>query len=143
MVNGQSGEITGQLFGPDEEPVIYANVVLHLAQDSSIVKVEPSDDSGRFNFQQIETGKYFIKATYVGLAPLSIDYVELVSTGSLDLGKINFQDLAVDLQTATVTAQRAILEVKADRTVFNVEGTINSAGQNAIELLRKGTRCLG
>ncbi len=36
-----------------------------------------------------------------------------------------------------MTAQRALVEIKPDRTVFNVQGTINSAGDNALQLLRK------
>ncbi|MFK8010305.1 MAG: outer membrane beta-barrel protein [Saprospiraceae bacterium] len=41
------------------------------------------------------------------------------------------------MQEATVTASRVIVEIKPDRTVFNVEGTINSVGSDAISLLRK------
>ncbi|HHS95044.1 MAG TPA: TonB-dependent receptor, partial [Phaeodactylibacter sp.] len=44
---------------------------------------------------------------------------------------------AIELQEATVTATRALVEVKADRTVFNVQGTINAVGEDAISLLRK------
>ena len=134
---GQTGQITGLLIGPDQTPIIYANMVLHLAKDSSIVKVEPSDDTGRFSFRNIAGGAYFIRASYVGLASLTIPGVKVQQDASVDLGKILLGSKSVDLQTATVTAQRVILEVKADRTVFNVQGTINSAGQNAIELLRK------
>ncbi|MBK8052650.1 MAG: outer membrane beta-barrel protein [Saprospiraceae bacterium] len=44
---------------------------------------------------------------------------------------------AKQLEEVVVTAQRALIEVKADRTVFNVQGTINSAGENGLNLLRK------
>ena len=30
-----------------------------------------------------------------------------------------------------------MVEVKADKTILNVEGTINAVGSNALELLRK------
>jgi hypothetical protein len=32
-----------------------------------------------------------------------------------------------------------MVEVKADKTILNVEGTINATGSNALELLRKIT----
>ncbi len=137
MTTAQSGQVKGQLLDHDQAPVVYANVVLHLTEDSSIVKVEPSDESGHFSFQNMRPGHYYLSASYVGMSPLRIPNLILRGDDQLDLGAISFGSMAVDLQTATVTAQRAILEVKADRTVFNVEGTINSAGQNAIELLRK------
>ena len=44
---------------------------------------------------------------------------------------------AGDLKNVVVTAQKPIIEVKADKTIVNVEGTINSVGQDAMELLRK------
>ena len=136
LAGAQNPSISGQLHEQNGEPVIYANVVLHLMLDSSIIKVEPSDESGNFKFLNMKPGRYFIRASYVGQPPLTIPDVD-VKDQDLELGKVNFGTAAIDLETATVTAQRAILEVKADRTVFNVEGTINSAGQNAIELLRK------
>lgn len=44
---------------------------------------------------------------------------------------------ADSLKAVTVTGRRPPVEVKADRTIVNVEGTINSVGQDALELLRK------
>src|SRR5205085_6128148 len=41
------------------------------------------------------------------------------------------------LQNVTVTAQKPMVEMKADKTILNVEGTINSTGSDALELLRK------
>lgn len=63
--------------------------------------------------------------------------MQLSADETLDLGVLSFAPQAVELQQATVTATRALVEIKPDRTVFNVQGTINSVGSNAIELLRK------
>jgi hypothetical protein len=41
------------------------------------------------------------------------------------------------MQGITITARKKVLDVKADRTILNVEGTINSTGGDALELLRK------
>ncbi len=42
-----------------------------------------------------------------------------------------------DLKEMVVTIKRQILEVKPDKMVVNVEGTINAVGSDAIELIRK------
>jgi len=102
-----------------------------------MVKVETSDESGLFQFQNIATGDYFLKATYVGLPDLIQTALKISGNSDLDLGVLTFAPQAVELQQATVTATRALVEIKPDRTVFNVQGTINSVGSNAIELLRK------
>ncbi len=41
------------------------------------------------------------------------------------------------MSNVTVTAKKPMVEVKADKTILNVEGTINATGSNALELLRK------
>lgn len=42
-----------------------------------------------------------------------------------------------NLKEYVVTAQKPFVEVKADKIVMNVEGSINAVGQDALELLRK------
>ena len=41
------------------------------------------------------------------------------------------------LQDVTVTARKPMIEIKADKTIFNVESSINATGSNALELLQK------
>ncbi len=133
----QTAMISGQLEDSEGAAIIFANVALYQSQDSALVKVAPSDEHGQFSLQNLSHGNYFLKASYVGYADLHIRDLDLAENQALVLEKLTFQKDAVELDVATVTAQRSILEVKADRTVFNVQGTINSAGENAIELLRK------
>src|SRR5205085_11969013 len=42
-----------------------------------------------------------------------------------------------NIQGVTVTSQKPMIEVKADKTILNVEGTINAVGYDALELLRR------
>lgn len=133
----QNTEIKGQLQDADGAAVVFANVVLHSAADSSLVKVETTNETGIFQIRNVDAGSYFIKASYVGLPDFTQNEVVLTAGQSLDLGVLSFAPQAVELQQATVTATRALVEIKPDRTVFNVQGTINSVGSNAIELLRK------
>ncbi|MBT8229916.1 MAG: TonB-dependent receptor [Bacteroidia bacterium] len=135
--NAQKSFIEGKLVDPDMNPVLFANVILYEATDSSLVKVETSDEAGDFKFNAVEGGDYFLSASYIGLGDVQIDQVKVSGTDPLDLGLIKFESASVQLETAVVTATRSIVEVKPDRTVFNVQGTINSIGDNGIGLLRK------
>ncbi|MFT4972244.1 MAG: iron complex outermembrane receptor protein [Saprospiraceae bacterium] len=136
-MNAQNTIIKGQLQDADGTAIVFANVVLHLAVDSSLVKVETTDEAGLFQIRNVAAGNYFIKASYVGLPDFIQNDIELSAEATVDLGVLSFAPQAVELQQATVTATRALVEIKPDRTVFNVQGTINSVGSNAIELLRK------
>ena len=132
----QTASIKGQLQDADGTAVVFANVALYNAADSSLAKVETSDENGIFKINSIAAGNYFLTATYVGSSDLTKSGISLTDGQLLDLGILAFTP-TVELTQATVTAQRAMVEVKPDRTVFNVEGTINSTGSDALELLRK------
>ena len=134
---GQAASIKGQLQDDEGNEVMFANVALYNTSDNSLVKVETSDLNGVFNLQNLPAGTFILKATYIGLTELTKEGISLKSDESLDLGILKFQSAAIELTEAVVKADRVMVEVKADRTVFNVDGTINSTGSDAIELLRK------
>lgn len=136
-LHAQKAGIKGQLQDDEKAAVVFANVALHAANDSSLVKVETTNETGIFQFTNLQAGDYYLVATYVGLADLKKENISLKAGEQLDLGLLVFGTSAVQLSEATVTASRVMVEVKPDRTVFNVEGTINSTGSDAISLLRK------
>ena len=138
VIIGQSiaqSSLKGVLYGNDTTVVPFANVALFSKADSNMVKIESTKENGSFILSNLKEGTYFVKATFVGFSDLIIDTITLAENESKDIGSIQFKSNKLDM--VEITVQRAILEVKADRTIFNVEGTINSTGANALELLRK------
>ncbi len=133
----QESSINGQLIDESGEAVIYANIALYNAADSSLVKVETTDEAGKFLIVGLSSGTYELNASYVGLNDIQISDIIVGADEAKDLGELSMVSDAVQLEAAVVTARRAMVEVKADRTVFNVQGTINSSGDNGIDLLRK------
>jgi iron complex outermembrane receptor protein len=133
----QTASIQGQLQNEDSEAVIFANVILYNAADTSIAKVEVSDESGIFRFREIPAGNYHLKTTYVGAGDLWQSNIQLSENEQMDLGILKFGTEVIELTGATVTASRVMVEVKPDRTIFNVDGTINSVGSDGLSLLRK------
>ena len=115
----------------------FANVALFSAADSLLKKVEPTDEAGKFTVTNIAAGDYFLVASFVGMSDLRKPDIHLDGGQTLDLGALSFKPVAMELAEATVTTSRAMVEVKSDRTVFNIEGTINSTGNDAFSLLRK------
>lgn len=133
----QSASISGKLTEGSGTEVPFANIVLYRLADSTLIKVETTDESGFFKFRQLAADRYRLEATYVGFADLNRTDIDLKEGQNLELGTLTLATQAVELETATVKAQRVLVEVKPDRTVFNVEGTINSAGGDGMTLLRK------
>ena len=128
--------IDGILQDDESSPVMFSNVVLYASSDSTMVKVESSNENGKFSFKNIEEGNYYIVSSYIGFNDFVSPAIKL-NNASVDMGVIQMLTSSVQLETAVVKAKRALVEVKPDRMVFNVEGTINSAGDNALGLLRK------
>ncbi|MCB0693745.1 MAG: TonB-dependent receptor [Lewinellaceae bacterium] len=133
----QGGQLTGSLQNADQEPLIFANVALYDTSTNALVKAEATNEQGAFTLVSIPSGVYRLVATYVGLPDLVREEILITEDRSTDLGLLTFPVQAIELATATVKADRALVEIKPDRTVFNVSGTINSAGADALSLLRK------
>ncbi len=132
----QGSSIKGQLQASDGTAVPYANVALY-ASDSSLVKVETTDEAGIFQLKEVAAATYRLVATYLGMPDLQIESLVVKENMLVDVGVLAFQPAGVELATATVSTTRALVEVKPDRTVFNVQGTINAVGDNGLDLLRK------
>jgi iron complex outermembrane receptor protein len=136
-LDAQTAVIKGKFSDQDGVGIPYANIVLYNSNDSSIYKYEATNESGNFQIHGVADGSYFLKSNYVGMTEFQKPNVLIQPGQVLDLGEITLTPSPVLLAEATVSTKRAILEVKPDRTVFNVEGTINSIGSDGISLLRK------
>lgn len=117
-------------------PVNGATISLLKAKDSSVVKLAVSKENGAYSFINIKEGAYRVKVSHVGFAPL-VSAPFTISTGDVTVPELQLSKSAGDMKGVIVTAQKPMVEVRADKTIVNVEGTINAAGQDALELLRK------
>jgi outer membrane receptor protein involved in Fe transport len=126
--------LSGLLVDQSNEEVPFATVAAYRSADSSLIKVGLSRENGGFELSQLPGDTYDLVITLLGYAELRHPGIEL--TADHDLGTLSLVNSGIDLDQATVTAERVLVEVKPDRTVFNVNGTINAAGNDAIALLR-------
>lgn len=132
-----SALIRGRVLNNKNEAIEYANVLLHKAADSTVVKLEYTQADGFFEIAHVEPGQYRIAVSFVGLPNfLSIVY-EVKAGQELTIPDVKLQEAPAELQGVTIKAQKPILEIKPDKTVFNVEGSVTAAGSNAFDLLRK------
>src|SRR5687768_17221203 len=81
--------IKGKLEDGDKNPVLFANVALYSAKDSTLAGGIASDDKGAFEFPAAP-GNYFLKITYLTLDEKIVPNVT-VATQDLDLGIISLK----------------------------------------------------
>lgn len=127
-------EVTG--FIKDAQGTPLTGATISLLKDSSVVKLAVSKDKGAFSFSGIADGTYRLSASHVGFAPL-VSAPFTVSGKSVTVPDLQMSKASADMQGVVVTAKKPMVEVKADKTILNVEGTINATGSDALELLRK------
>ena len=131
------GQINGRILGAEGEEIAYATILLKRLADSTLVKAWNSELDGSFSFQHIQPGKYFIEITYVGYADHSSGLIEVTGADVISVPPIKLVEKTEELAEVVVKAARPIIEIKPDKTVFNVEGSVNATGNDALELLRK------
>ncbi len=132
-----TGAVTGKVLDKDGQAVMFANVVLNATADSSMVKVEPTGEDGVFEMANIPEGNYFITITYVGLTEYRSAPFTVKAGETLQLPDIEMAESVLALEEVVVQAIRPLLEIRPDKMVFNVQGSVNATGNNALELLRK------
>ena len=134
-VSAGAQQVSGLVKDAQGTPLTGTTITLFKAKDTSVVKLAVSKE-GAYHFTDIKEGDYRVGASHVGYnsflsAPFS------VSTASVTAPEIRLAKAAADMQGVVVTAKKPIVEVKADKTILNVEGTINATGSDALDLLRK------
>ncbi|MBN2174720.1 MAG: TonB-dependent receptor [Bacteroidales bacterium] len=133
------GKIEGQVkdAGTDH-PVEFANVTVFDANDSTMVTGGITGESGKFDLNNIPMGSYYLRVQFIGYKTKTIpDIILTENKHKLDLGTIRLGMTAIELQAATITAEKMAIEYKLDRKVINVSQDLDAAGSSAIEVLEK------
>lgn len=113
-----------------------STVSLLKAKDSSLVKLVVTSADGRYSVNASEPGSYLVTASFVGFAPVFSKVFEVSGAGAT-VPDMTITKSISKLADVTVTAKKPMVEVRADKTILNVEGTINAVGYDALELLRR------
>lgn len=132
---GQSYTIQGNLQDENGEPLPYATVMLKDTSGINMIKAELTDADGKYVIKSVDPGLYVIETSFLGYLNYQSD--PLMINNNLEVDAIAMSQDAAQLDEVTITSRRPLIEVQADRTVFNVENTLNATGSNGFELLRK------
>lgn len=130
----QAQKVSGLVKDEQGKGLDKTTVSLLRAKDSSVVKLSVTNNDGAFSIQSA-AGNYLVSVSHIGYTTKYSAPFEVA--GDVTLPAIQVMKAASNLQGVTVTAQKPIIEVKADKTILNVEGTINAVGYDALELLRR------
>ena len=113
------------------ETLPYATVMLKNLPDSSLNKAAITEAEGQFSISGLSAGNYFLEVRSMGYQTYFSNEI-VIDTKDLVLEKIVLPELQEMLGEVEVIARRPIVEVQADKTVFNVEGNLTATGADAL-----------
>lgn len=138
QVTQPGAKVTGKLVNEQGSAVDYATISLLKATDSTVIKGTLSTETGAFVLENVKPGTYIIKASNIGYAKTA------TVPFTIEEGKTDFTvpDIKMSIATktlgpVTITSTKPLIERKIDRTVMNVENSILSAGNTAMEILER------
>jgi len=163
QMGGQNMNL-GHFYGKVQEtsgnkPVEAASVQLIQSKFDSVTKKRKdvvvagmlTTKKGEFSLENLPImATYKLKITAIGFKPLELkvnfdlnmgaakngDFSSMLSGVDKDLGNIKLEPDALQLENVTVSGSKAMLEMKIDRKVFNVEKNLTSVGGTAVDVMK-------
>ena len=120
----------------NQQPVSFATVTLNDPGSGKALDGALADDKGKFTISNIGNGTYQVVITFIGYQTRTLNDVR-VNSSDVNLGEIKINTSTQTLKEVTIEAQRAMIEEKVDRTVYNAENDQTNRGGDATDVLRK------
>jgi iron complex outermembrane recepter protein len=131
-----AANITGQINSKAGGAVAEASVILYKPTDSSVTQLAASTANGAYEFTNIKDGTYWIIASRSGFLADTLKNVT-VNGANVSAPTITLAQDKRSVGEIRATARKQVIEVKPGKTIVNVDASINNAGSNALEILRK------
>ncbi len=136
-----SGQITinGVLQDSVEfSPLSFANIALIKQIDSAFITGTTTDDKGLFKLNLSDTGKYFLRISYLGYGTQFKQFSIGNNETRVDLGTVFVSKSAQNLEEVVISAQKPMYAYSGEKKIYNVSedpsvqgGVANDALQNA------------
>jgi hypothetical protein len=128
--------IDGKVLDEEHNPVNAGVLSLLTFENGTFVKAVISNENGTFKIDNIANGNYKLFITSLGFK----DYTSkkfTISDNNKTLDAFIIEANSEALDEVTIKAEKPMVQVLADKMVFNVQKSISIAGESGFELLRK------
>ena len=129
-------QIAGYVLDPEKQPAEYSTAVL-MNQDSVVMGGTLVGEDGLFLFENLDKGQYLIMIRNVEFNTFVSEQVTLDGRNRVEFEPIQLERKLNDIEEVVIRGEKAMVEVHPDKMVYNVSASVNSSGNNALELLSK------
>ncbi len=134
----EDGVVSGRLLDEQQQSLPFANVLVYQAGDSALYKGGITDEQGAFAVEGLKPGAYFVSGSFIGLETANSALFEINPEQTIaTLPPLILSPVGQILESVTVVAQKPFIERHLDKLVVNVENSIVSAGNSAMEVLER------
>jgi hypothetical protein len=134
----KQGTISGLILDEQQKPIDYVTISLFKSSDSTLVKTALTNADGKFQFVNVTTGSYYVKASLMGYVNYIGKPILLTDSNlALVLGDIRMKSESKTLNTVNITVTKPLIERRTDKLVMNVENSSIAIGSTALEVLQK------
>lgn len=138
QANRTSGMVTGSIVDENNTPLQYASVNVKKVSDSTTVQYGVTDNEGKFSLDGIPFGTYFVEIQFIGYQKsVSAPFVISKENAVYKISKYKMTNKNKEIGEVVIKAQKDMLQTNLDKTVFNIESSINATGQTAVEVLEE------
>lgn len=119
-----------------KKPVEFATVALLAPGTDKAVLAGACDAQGEFVLAGVPAGEYTLAVSFVGYQPQRVA-VRVAEGQAQQLPPVLLAATATQLAEVQVTGERALVESKVDRLVYNAEKDLTNSGGTAADVLQK------
>ena len=132
QTNSSKYAITGTVVDKDASiPLEYATITVTDVNNAQDVEGGITDPSGNFKVE-VPAGSYSIKIEYISFQPIIL---KKTVSGNLNLGTVQLEFAASDLDEVTVVAETTTVDVRLDKKIYNIGKDLTTAGGTVSDAL--------
>ena len=135
LAQNEKISITGQLKKTTTISPENLLVYLYAKENEQLIKTEAADQSGKFFFENIQPGTYYVTVEENG--KVLHNSASFNATSNYTIPEIELANPSENLKEVVLTKSKKFIERQDGKMVMNVDSAIGSSGSTAFELLEK------
>lgn len=133
-----TGRITAIILdSASKKPIDYATVSLIKSKDNKSVNGAVTDERGKVTLANVSPEEYKLSIGFMGYKTKVMVVKTTPEKPDLNAGTIYLSATAGNLKEVEISGQKALIENKVDKLVYNAEQDITNAGGDATDVMRK------
>lgn len=133
----QPVSISGRILDKtSQEALPFATVTLHPVDSDTILAGSITDENGRFQLSGVFSGNYNLHCSLLGFQPKDITLFIGEINNIIDVGKVELEAQAEQLQEVVVTESRGTVSSGLDRKSFAMDNQIAQSGGSVLDAMK-------